>query len=173
MGFDARTGKRLWIPHDRRTHDPVAIRGPKRRQFHRNTAFGSHQRDLQRGLVYLPVRLPPASSSADTGRRQPYSADCVLDARRPRRWTSSRHQDIWTTTLGGPRSADINVTAGELRRGQYHAGLHLCLRRVNGVPVGPSSKGPAAKRCSREPLRPRSHADIAGTLRAPGRFRGT
>jgi quinoprotein glucose dehydrogenase len=147
MGFDARTGKRLWVFHTvARPGDPGAgTWSDEARSWTGNSGVWTpFSADVERGLVYLPVEAP---TSDFYGGHRPgdnlYSSSLVcLDAKTGRRrWHFQHiHHDIWDyDTPAPPVLLDINV------RGQPIAavaqvtkqGLTYVFNRVTGEPVWP------------------------------------
>jgi quinoprotein glucose dehydrogenase len=147
MGFDARTGRRLWVFHTiARPGDPGAgTWTDESRSWTGNTGVWTpFSADVERGLVYVPVEAP---TSDFYGGHRPgdnlYSSSLVcLDAKTgKRRWHFQHiHHDIWDyDTPAPPVLLDINV------RGQPIAavaqvtkqGLTYVFDRVSGAPVWP------------------------------------
>ncbi|MEO8316288.1 MAG: PQQ-binding-like beta-propeller repeat protein [Pseudomonadota bacterium] len=152
MGFDARTGKRLWIFHT------IAQRGDvgadtwtdEARGYTGNTGvWAPISADAQRGLVYLPVE---ASTSDFYGGQRPgdnlYSSSLVcIDARTgKRRWHFQLvHHDIWDyDTPAPPVLLDITVGGKKIPAVAQvtKQGFTYVFDRVTGVPVWPIVETP-------------------------------
>lgn len=152
MGFDARTGKRLWI------FRTIAPRGDpggntwtdEARSFTGNTGvWAPISADQQRGLVYLPVEAP---TSDFYGGHRPgdnlYSSSLVcLDARTgQRRWHFQLvHHDIWDyDTMAAPLLIDITVDGRRIPAVAQVSkqGFTYVFDRVTGSPVWPIVETP-------------------------------
>ncbi len=152
MGFDARTGKRLWIF---RTIAPAGDPGAgswtdEARSYTGNTGvWAPISADIQRGLVYLPVEAP---TSDFYGGHRPgnnlYSSSLVcIDARTgQRRWHFQLvHHDIWDyDTPSAPLLLDINVRGKKIPAVAQVSkqGFTYVFDRVTGVPVWPIIERP-------------------------------
>jgi quinoprotein glucose dehydrogenase len=147
MGFDARTGKRLWVFHTiARAGEPGGDTwSEESRGFTGNTgAWAPFSADLERGLVYLPVEAP---TSDFYGGHRPgdnlYSSSLVcLDARTgERRWHFQLvHHDIWDyDTPAAPVLLDISVRGRRIPAVAQVSkqGNTYVFDRVSGKPVWP------------------------------------
>jgi quinoprotein glucose dehydrogenase len=152
MGFDARTGKRLWVFHTiARAGEPGGETwSDAARAYTGNTgAWAPFSADTERGLVYIPVE---AATSDFYGGHRPgdnlFSSSLVcLDARTgTRRWHFQLvHHDIFDydppaapvlldVTVGGKRIAAVAQVSKQ--------GLTYVFDRVSGVPVWPIVERP-------------------------------
>jgi quinoprotein glucose dehydrogenase len=152
MGFDARTGKRLWIF---RTIAPRGDAGANSwtdaaRSYTGNTGvWAPISADVARGLVYLPVEAP---TSDFYGGHRPgdnlYSSSLVcIDARTgQRRWHFQLvHHDIWDyDTPAAPLLLDINVNGRKIAAVAQVSkqGFTYVFDRVTGAPVWPIVETP-------------------------------
>lgn len=147
MGFDARTGKRLWIFHTiARVGDPAAATWTdEARGYTGNTGvWAPISADMERGLVYLPVEAP--TSDFYGGHRvgnNLYSSSLVcIDARTgQRRWHFQLvHHDVWDyDTPAAPVLLDINVNGRRIPAVAQVSkqGYTYVFDRVTGAPVWP------------------------------------
>jgi quinoprotein glucose dehydrogenase len=152
MGFDARTGKRLWIFHT------IARRGDvgadswtdEARSYTGNTGvWAPISADIERGLVYLPVEAP---TSDFFGGHRPgdnlYSSSLVcIDARTgKRKWHFQLvHHDIWDyDTPAPPVLLDITVDGRKIPAVAQvtKQGFTYVFDRVTGAPVWPIVEKP-------------------------------
>ncbi len=147
MGFDARTGQRLWTF---RTIAPVGDPGAgtwtdEARSYTGNTGvWAPISADVERGLVYLPVEAP---TSDFYGGHRPgnnlYGDSLVcIDARTGvRRWHFQLvHHDIWDyDTPTAPVLLDITVKGKRIPAVAQvtKQGLTYVFDRVTGKPVWP------------------------------------
>jgi len=152
MGFDARTGKRLWVFHTiARKGEPGGDSwSDEARDFTGNAGvWAPFSADAERGLVYLPVEAP---TSDFYGGHRPgnnlFSSSLVcLDARTgARRWHFQLvHHDIWDydtptapvlldVTVGGKRIAAVAQVTKQ--------GFTYVFDRVSGAPVWPIVERP-------------------------------
>jgi quinoprotein glucose dehydrogenase len=147
MGFDARTGKRLWVFHTiARPGDPGAgTWTDEARSWTGNTGVWTpFSADVERGLVYLPVEAP---TSDFYGGHRPgdnlYSSSLVcLDAKTgQRRWHFQHiHHDIWDyDTPAPPVLLDITVQGRRIAAVAQvtKQGLTYVFDRASGAPVWP------------------------------------
>jgi len=147
MGFDARTGKRLWVFHTiARAGEPGGDSwSDDARDYTGNTGvWAPFSADTERGLVYLPVEAP---TSDFYGGHRPgdnlYSSSLVcLDARTgARRWHFQLvHHDIWDyDTPAPPVLLDITVRGRRIPAVAQvtKQGLTYVFDRVTGAPVWP------------------------------------
>jgi len=152
MGFDARTGKRLWVFHTiARAGDPGGDSwSDDARAYTGNTgAWAPFSADVERGLVYLPVEAP---TSDFYGGHRPgnnlYSSSLVcLDARTgAHRWHFQLvHHDIWDyDTPAPPVLLDITVRGKRIAAVAQvtKQGLTYVFDRVSGAPVWPIEERP-------------------------------
>jgi quinoprotein glucose dehydrogenase len=147
MGFDARSGKRLWLF---RTIAPPGDAGAdswtdEARNYTGNTGvWAPISADLERGLVYLPVEAP---TSDFYGGHRPgnnlYSSSLVcIDARTgARRWHFQLvHHDIWDYDTPAPPVL-LDITVGGKRIPAVaqvtKQGFTYVFDRVTGAPVWP------------------------------------
>jgi quinoprotein glucose dehydrogenase len=152
MGFDARTGKRLWI------FQTIARRGApggetwtdEARAFTGNTGvWAPMSADAERGLVYLPVEAP---TSDFYGGHRPgnnlYSSSLVcIDARTgQRRWHYQLvHHDIWDyDTPAPPVLLDVTVNGKRIAAVAQVSkqGFTYVFDRVSGAPIWPIVETP-------------------------------
>lgn len=147
MGFDARTGKRLWTFRTiAQPGDPGANTWTdEARGYTGNTGvWAPISADLERGLVYLPVEAP---TSDFYGGHRPgdnlYSSSLVcIDARTGvRRWHFQIvHHDIWDyDTPAAPVLLDIQVRGRKIPAVAQvtKQGRTYVFDRVSGKPVWP------------------------------------
>jgi quinoprotein glucose dehydrogenase len=152
MGFDARTGKRLWVFHTiARPGQPGGDTWTdEARSFTGNTgAWAPFSADVARGLVYLPVEAP---TSDFYGGHRPgdnlYSSSLVcLDARTgARRWHFQLvHHDIFDyDTPTAPVLMDITVRGKRIAAVAQvtKQGFTYVFDRVSGAPVWPIVERP-------------------------------
>ncbi len=152
MGFDVRTGRRLWVFHTiARTGEPGGDTwSDEARGFTGNTgAWAPFSADVARGLVYLPVEAP---TSDFYGGHRPgdnlYSSSLVcLDARTGvRRWHFQLvHHDIWDyDTPTAPVLLDITVRGKRIAAVAQvtKQGFTYVFDRVSGAPVWPIVERP-------------------------------
>jgi quinoprotein glucose dehydrogenase len=152
MGFDARTGRRLWVFHTiARPGQPGADTWTdEARSFTGNTgAWAPFSADAARGLVYLPVEAP---TSDFYGGHRPgdnlYSSSLVcLDARTgARRWHFQLvHHDIWDyDTPTAPVLLDVTVRGKRIAAVAQvtKQGFTYVFDRVSGAPVWPIVERP-------------------------------
>jgi quinoprotein glucose dehydrogenase len=152
MGFDARTGKRLWVFHTiARPGEPGGDTwSDEARSFTGNTgAWAPFSADAARGLVYLPVEAP---TSDFYGGHRPgdnlFSSSLVcLDARTgARRWHFQLvHHDIWDyDTPTAPVLLDITVRGRRIAAVAQvtKQGFTYVFDRVSGAPVWPIVERP-------------------------------
>ena len=109
-GFDVRTGKRLWIFHTvprpgefgfETWEDNSALRNG-------NTgAWAQFSADLELGLVYVPVEMPPAISTVATGRGTPSST---------RAWSRSTSRPASANGTTRSRITGYGITTRRARR---------------------------------------------------------
>lgn len=147
MGFDAKTGKRLWTFRTiAQPGDPGANTWTdEARGYTGNTGvWAPISADVERGLVYLPVEAP---TSDFYGGHRPgdnlYSSSLVcIDARTGvRRWHFQIvHHDIWDyDTPAAPVLLDIQVRGRKIPAVAQvtKQGLTYVFDRVSGKPVWP------------------------------------
>ena len=147
MGFDARTGQRLWTFQTiAQTGDAAASTWTNEaRSYTGNTGvWAPISADLERGLVYLPVEAP---TSDFYGGERPgdnlYSSSLVcIEARTGKRvWHFQIvHHDIWDyDTPAPPVLLDINVRGKRIPAVAQvtKQGLTYVFDRVSGKPVWP------------------------------------
>jgi quinoprotein glucose dehydrogenase len=147
MGFDARTGQRLWTFRTiAQTGDPgAATWTDDARNYTGNTGvWAPISADVERGLVYLPVEAP---TSDFYGGSRPgnnlYSSSLVcIDARTgERRWFFQLvHHDIFDyDTPTAPVLLDLNVKGKRIPAVAQvtKQGLTYVFDRVTGKPVWP------------------------------------
>ena len=147
MGFDARTGQRLWTFQTiAQPGDPGASTWTNEsRSFTGNTGvWAPISADPERGLVYLPVEAP---TSDFYGGERPgdnlYSSSLVcIDARTGKRvWHFQLiHHDIWDYDVtAAPVLLDINVRGKRIPAVAQvtKQGLTYVFDRVTGKPVWP------------------------------------
>jgi quinoprotein glucose dehydrogenase len=152
MGFDARTGKRLWIFHTiARQGEPGGDSWTdEARAYTGNTGvWAPFSADAERGLVYLPVESP---TSDFFGGHRPgnnlFSSSLVcLDARTgARRWHFQLvHHDIWDyDTPAAPVLLDVTVAGKRIPAVAQvtKQGLTYVFDRVSGAPVWPIVERP-------------------------------
>ncbi len=152
MGFDARTGRRLWVFHTiARAGEPGGDSWSEdARSYTGNTgAWAPFSADAERGLVYLPVEAP---TSDFYGGHRPgnnlYSSSLVcLDARTgQRRWHFQLvHHDIFDyDTPAPPVLLDITVRGKRIAAVAQvtKQGLTYVFDRVSGAPVWPIEERP-------------------------------
>ena len=163
MGFDARTGKRLWIF---RTIAPPDMVGAgwtaEARAYTGNTGvWAPISADLERGLVYLPVEAPTSDfyGGHRLGNNLFSSSLVCIDARTgARRWHFQLvHHDIWDyDTTAAPVLLDITVRGKRIPAVAQVSkqGFTYVFDRVSGVPVWPIEE------------RPVPQSDVAGEVTA-------
>jgi quinoprotein glucose dehydrogenase len=147
MGFDVRTGKRLWVFHTiARPGDAGGDSwSSEARAYTGNTgAWAPFSADVERGLLYVPVEAP---TSDFFGGHRPgdnlYSSSLVcLDARTGvRRWHFQLvHHDIWDyDTPAAPILLDITVRGRKIAAVAQVSkqGFTYVFDRATGVPVWP------------------------------------
>jgi len=152
MGFDARTGQRLWVFHTiARPGEPGGDTwSDEARSFTGNTgAWAPFSADAARGLVYLPVEAP---TSDFYGGHRPgdnlYSSSLVcLDARTgARRWHFQLvHHDIFDyDTPTAPVLLDVTVRGKRIPAVAQvtKQGFTYVFDRVSGAPVWPIVERP-------------------------------
>jgi quinoprotein glucose dehydrogenase len=165
MGFDARTGKRLWVFHT------IARKGEvggdtwtdEAREYTGNTGvWAPFSADAQRGLVYLPVE---GATGDFYGGHRPgnnlFTSSLVcVDARTgERKWHFQLvHHDIWDyDTPAAPVLIDITVKGKRVPAVAQvtKQGLTYVFDRVTGVPVWPIVE------------RPVPQSDVPGEVTSP------
>lgn len=147
MGFDARTGRRLWVFHTIAGADDPGDRTwtDEARSWTGNAGvWPPFSHDAERGLVYLPVEAP---TSDFYGGHRPgdnlYSSSLVcLDARTgERRWHYQLiHHDIWDyDPPAPPLLIDITVAGRRIPAVAQvtKQGFTYVFDRVTGQPVWP------------------------------------
>jgi quinoprotein glucose dehydrogenase len=152
MGFDARTGRRLWVFNTiARAADPAGTSWTdEARTWTGNTGvWAPFSYDAARGLVYLPVEAP---TSDFYGGHRPgdnlYSSSLVcIDARTgERRWHFQHiHHDIWDyDTPAAPVLIDITVGGRRIPAVAQvtKQGFTYVFDRVTGEPVWPIVERP-------------------------------
>jgi quinoprotein glucose dehydrogenase len=151
MGFDARSGKRLWIF---RTIAPADMTGAgwtdEAREYTGNTGvWAPISADLARGLVYLPVEAPTSDfyGGHRVGNNLFSSSLVCIDARTgERRWHFQLvHHDIWDyDTPTAPVLLDITVRGKRIPAVAQVSkqGFTYVFDRVTGAPVWPIAERP-------------------------------
>jgi quinoprotein glucose dehydrogenase len=165
MGFDARTGKKLWIFRTiAQRGDPAANSWTdEARSYTGNTGvWAPLSADPERGLVYLPVEAPTGDFYGGHRPGDNLYADSLvcLDARTgERRWHFQLvHHDIWDyDTPAAPVLLDITIKGKKIPAVAQVSkqGFTYVFDRVTGAPVWPIIE------------RPVPHSDVPGEVSAP------